>query len=157
MSLSPLPENVLPAGSDTLLTISGFGQMLYQARGLNQTLQVIDAAKQLERTINGNLIDLSVPQFRKYKSQISVNDEVDAPPLDNIWPGMTVTVDCAIMLAYPNGRVGSPARAVVSGSSYTQNGFTFYRPSLTMLVTDLQETFDEWGAKVGWTLDLEEV
>lgn len=155
--LSPPPEGVLPSGADTLLTISGFGNMTYQARGLNQTLEHIGSAVQLERTINGTLTDVSAAQFRKYQSKISVSDEVEAPPLDGIWPGMQVTVAFALYLCYPNGRVGSPARTEVSGSSYTENGYTFYRPQLTMLVKDFTYTLDEWGRKTNWTLDLEEV
>lgn len=157
MSLSPAPEGILPAGADTLLTISGFGNMTYQARGLTQTLEHITGASQLERTINGTLEDVSAAQFRKYQSKITVPDEVEVPPLDGIWPGVQVIVGCAIYLCYPNGRVNSPARAEVSGSSYTENGFTFYRPLLTMRVKDYEEHVDEWGRKVGWTLDLEEV
>jgi hypothetical protein len=68
-------ENILPANSDTLLTISSFGNMLYQARGLSQTLEVIGEATQQERTINGTLVDISAAQFRKYASTInSPND-----------------------------------------------------------------------------------
>jgi hypothetical protein len=157
MATSPPVENVLPSGADTVLTISSFGNMLYQARGLTQTLETITAASQLERTINGNLIDVSAAQFRKYQSQISVSSEVDAPPLDGVYPGMEVTVGCAVELSYPTGKSGSPHRTEVSGSSYSQNGFTFYRPLLTMLVKDVKTNLDEWGRKVGWTVDLEEV
>lgn len=157
MSLSPLPEGVLPAGKDTILTISSFGSMVYQARGLTQTLSLIDGASQLERTINGTLIDVSAPQFRKYSSKISVPDESNAPPLDGIWPGMSVVVGCAVFLAYPTGRAGSPQRTMVSGSDYTENGYTFYRPLLSMLVKSLDQSNEEWAAKSGWNLELEEV
>lgn len=157
MSISPVPEGVLPANSDTILTISGFGTMIYQARGLTQTLSVIGAATQLERTINGTLVDVSAPQFRKYESKINVPDDVDAPPLDNIWPGMEVTVGCAVYLCYPNGRAGSPERAAVSGSEFTQNGYTFYRPLLTMRVRSLEQSHEEWAGKNTWSLELEEV
>jgi hypothetical protein len=155
-------ENELPWSptssppSDTLLTISGFGSMLYQARGLTQTLEVIKQANQQNRTINGVLLDISNPIFRKYSSKITCTD-IDAPPLDNIWPGMTVTVDCAATLCYPTGRSGSPARTEVSGSSWTQGAFTFYRPVLTMLVGNPTEHFEEWKSDVVWSLDLEEV
>jgi hypothetical protein len=154
---SPYPEGILPANSDTLLTISGFGNMRYQARGLTQSLELIGEAAQLERTINGKLIDLSVPEFRKYKSTISVSDEVEFPPLDGVFPGMTVTVDCAMYLCYENGRTGSPNRTEVSGSSYTENGYTFYRPQLIMRVAAFQSRLDEWKRQIGWTLELEEI
>lgn len=154
---SPAIEGVLPSGSDTLLTISSFGSMKFQARGLTQTLELIGEAQQLERTINGKLIDLSVPQFRKYKTRITVQDEVDFPPLDGVYPGMEITVACALYLCYPDGRAGSPNRPEVSGSTYTQNGYTFYRPVLDMRVSSFEEHEDEWQRKIGWTLEAEEI
>jgi hypothetical protein len=150
-------EGVLPAAADTLLVISGFGNFKYQARGLTQSLELIGESEQLERTINGRLIDLSVPQFRKYKTTISVSDEVDFPPLDGVFPGMEITVDCALYLCYPTGRAGSPSRDEVSGSSYTQNGYTFYRPQLTMRVRTFQSRLDEWKRQIGWSLEAEEI
>lgn len=149
-------ENILPASADTLLSISGLGGFQYQARGLTQTLQVIQEATDLDRSVNGTLIDLSNPIFRKYKSRITCTD-VDAPPLDNLWPGMTVIVDCAVNLCYQNGNPGSPHRSEVSGSSYTQGSFTFYRPVLEMLVSTFTQNFDEWKGDNQWSLELEEV
>lgn len=148
-------ENVLPAGADTLLTISGLGGFQYQARKLTQTLFVIPAAKQLARTINGVLTDISNPAFRKYGSTITCTD-VDAPPLDNLWPGMEVTVGCAAFLCYETGNPGSPARPEVSGSSYVNGRYTFYNPVLLMRVANVKENFDEWDCANGWELELEE-
>jgi hypothetical protein len=151
-------ENVLPANSDTLLTISSFGDMLYQARGLSQTLEVIGEATQQERTINGTLVDISAPQFRKYSSTINSPNDTDAPPLDGVWPGMIVTVQCGVTLAYlTSGGNGPHNRPEVSGSSYVLGAYTFYRPELTMMVKKVEQHFDEWKCVVGWTLDLEEV
>lgn len=149
-------ENILPPNVDTLLSISGFGSLLFQARGLTQTLEPISEAADLERGVNGQLIDLSNPIFRKYRSKITCTD-VDAPPLDNIWPGMEVTVDCAVSLCYLTGNPGSPMRPEVSGSSYTQGAYTFYRPVLQMLVMQPSLRFEEWKADVTWVLDLEEI
>ena len=150
-------ENILPTNSDTLLSISSFGNMLYQARGISQTLTVIGEATQQERTINGTLVDISAAQFRKYASTINSPSDVNSPPLDGVFPGMQVTVECAIGLAYLTGRVGSPDRPEVSGSSYVEGAYTFYRPQLTMMVKTVETTFDEWKNAVGWKLDLEEI
>lgn len=151
-------ETIVPVSlsNDTLLQISGLGTLLYQARGLTQTLDVIAQAKQQERTINGILKDISNPMFRKYSSKISCTDNT-APPLDNVWPGMTVLVYCAAELCYLTGNPGSPARPEVSGSSYTQGNYTFYRPIMEMLVQDVKQHLDEWKAAIGWDLDLEEI
>jgi hypothetical protein len=147
-------ENSLPSGADTLLSISGLGGFQYQARGLIQTLSPIKQSSQLARTVNALLIDMSAPQFQKYSSKISCTD-VNAPPLDGVWPGLEVTVHCAASLCYPIG--GSAGRTEVSGSSSTEGHMTFYRPVLLMRVVNFEQHFDEWKAANGWDLELEEV
>ena len=151
-------ENILPTNADTLLSISSFGTMLYQARGLTQTLEVISEATQLERFIDGTLGDLSAPQFRKYASTITCPSDVEAPPLDGVWPGMEVTVECVVGLSYLTSSGNGPHnRPEVSGSSYVLGAYTFYRPVLVMRVRKVQTHFDEWKCIVGWTIELEEV
>jgi len=138
----------------TLLELSGIGVSPYSARGLSQTLDPIAAASQLRRTVNGNLKDLSAPQFRKYVSAISCNDQ-NAPALDGVWPGLELTVDCVATLSFKTG--GTPQRPVVPGSLRTEGEFTIYRPRLLMKVVSYSEQEDEWGAVISWTLNLEEV
>jgi hypothetical protein len=140
--------------TETLLTITGLVTP-YSARGLDQVLEPIPQASAMRRTVNGALVDLSVPQMRKYRSTITCND-MNAPAIDDVWPGQQVTVDCVAELAYVTSG-GSADRTVVPGSSRTSGDFTFYRPRLTMRVRSFQTTTDEWGAAVGWTLELEEV
>lgn len=154
--LSPQPENVLPSGSDTVLTISGLGGFQYQARGLTQSLSVIKQTQQQVRTINAVLRDISNHAFRKYASEISCSD-INAPPLDGLFPGMIVDVECAAILCYRTGNAGSPNRPEVSGSGWTLGEFTFYRPALTMMVMALDENFEEWKSEFQWKLSLEEV
>ena len=139
---------------DTLLVLSGIGVPAYSARGLTQTLQPIEAAGSQRRTVNGTLVDLSLSQFRKYRSTIRCSD-MEAPALDGIWPGATVTVQCVVELCFPAG--GTPERIAVTGSVRTEGGFTFYRPRLVMQVIGHSIEKNEWGAVTGWTLELEEV
>lgn len=150
MPLYPGP----PPDSQTVLAISVMGVPLYSARGLSQTLEPIDAAKNMRRSINGILTDVAHEQFRKYKSKITCTD-MRAPAADGIWPGMTVVVDCVAFLGYPIG--GTPQRTVIAGSSFTEDGYTFYRPQLTMIVVATTVQVDEWAATVPWELDLEEI
>jgi hypothetical protein len=150
-------ENLVPANSDTLLTISSFGNMLYQARNLSQTLEVIGEATQLERTVNGTLADYSAPQFHKYLTKITAPSDVNAPPLDGVFPGMQITVGCVVGLAYVTGLAGAPHRTPVSGSLYIDGAYTFYRPDLVMRVRTLETHFDEWKNIVGWSLEAEEI
>ena len=66
--------------AETLLVISGDGVAPYSARGLTQTLEVIAEAAVVARSVNGALVNLSPPQFRKFKSTISCTD-VASPAL----------------------------------------------------------------------------
>jgi hypothetical protein len=141
---------------DTLLNISGMGVLLYQARGLTQSLEVIDAAHSQGRDLDGALRDLSGSQFRKYFSRITCTDST-APPLDNVFPGLTVQVECACELCYLTGNPGSPARSAVPGTARIMGNYSFYRPVLTMIVRDVQLQSAEWEANVRWKIDLEEV
>lgn len=140
--------------SDTLLTITGIVTP-YSARGLSQTLEPIAAAGVLRRTVNGTLVNLSDAVLRKYRSTITC-DDMDVPALGGVWPGQQVTVGCVAELAYPTSG-GSAERPVVAGSSRTEGDFTFYRPQLTMLIRGHTVNVDEYGAAVGWSLELEEV
>ncbi len=138
----------------TLLEISSMGVPLYSARGLSQTLKMIDALVAPRRTINGQLINVSFVQFRKYASKITCKDQ-RAPGIDGFWKGMLVTVSCVQELAYVAG--GTAQRIAVDGSERTEGNFTFYRPLLDMMITDISTQDDEWAADVQWELNLEEV
>lgn len=147
----------MSAHSDiTVLNITSIGVPPYSARGLTQTLTPIQAGYSQRRTVNGTLVNLAATEYRKYRSVITGNDQ-QPPPYDNFWIGQQIVVDCIAELAYTTGQAGSPARTVVSGSSRTESGFTFYRPRLTMLVVNWSIAKDEYGAVTGWSLDSEEV
>jgi hypothetical protein len=139
---------------NTVLEISGPGIADYSARGATQTLDPIDAAGNLVRTVNGALIDLSPSQMRKYRSSIKCND-TESPALDGIWPGMLLTIDCIAELGYRTSG-GTPGRPVVPGSSRVSNLWTYYRPRLSMRVVQYSVSRDEYGAMTDWSLDLEE-
>jgi hypothetical protein len=145
----------LTISGSTLLKISGLGLSPYSARGLTQTLNAIDQAKDLRRTINGELIDLSALQFRKYASIISGNDQMP-PGVSGIWPGRAVQVECIAELYYIT--VGGTAeRPIVDDSVRVEGPYTYFRPILEMRVLDFSQSFDEWDAQVSWSLTLEEI
>jgi hypothetical protein len=144
-----------PESPTTLLAISGINIPPYSARGITQTLAPIASAASLRRTINGSLVDLSASQFRKYASTISCTDQ-QHPALNGVWPGLQVTVDCVCELSYLTSG-GSADRTVVPSTSRVEGAYTFYRPRLTMRVMAYDIQTDEYGASVGWSLQLEEV
>jgi hypothetical protein len=143
----------------TLLRLDPIGVPPYSARGISQSLDPIDEAAQIARTVNGAVVNLSDPAFRKYKSTISCTDN-DQPALDGVWPGGILTVDCVIEKSYRT--IGGSAERPVASTTddpatRTEGDFTLYRPRLTMMVVSYSLTFDEWGAESGWSLDLIEV
>jgi hypothetical protein len=140
----------------TLLRLSPIGIPPYSARGISETLEHIEAAASMRRTVNGTLVNLSAAQFRKYRATISCRD-MDSPALDGVFPGQQLTVDCITELVFLDGTDASANRTAVSGSEREENGFNYYRPQLTMMVESYRIDTDEWGAAVGWTMVLQEV
>lgn len=141
--------------TDTLLAITGIGLPSWSSRGATMTLEPIDQSKQVKRTINGELQDLSLAIFRKYRANISCTD-ANSPAFDANWPGKSLTVDCVPELSYLTAG-GAPARTIVTGSSRVEGDYTFYRPRLTMRLTAWNVSRDEYGAVSSWSMDLEEV
>jgi hypothetical protein len=145
---------------ETLCTISTVDNgkpllPLYSSRGITQTLEAIDGAVFQARTVNAELVDLSVARFRKFKSVISSKDQ-RPPSRDDVWPGRIVAVGCAYLLSFPTIG-GTPARTVVSGSEFTEGNFTFYQPLIMFMIGKPTGSFDEWQAGYEWSIPLEEV
>lgn len=121
------------------LEAGGFVLSEYAARGIKATLQPIDAAKQQRRDINGNLVDISSAAFRKYRLELSCDDQ-ESPgfsevttDVDGIWPGARFVVTLIPQL----------------GQAAAQ--------TLTMAVMDWNVEGDEWGAATSWTAEFEQV
>lgn len=139
----------------TLLRLVGVGVPPYSARGVEQTLAPIDESDDLRRAIDGTLMDLSYAPFRKFKTTLSC-DDMDPPAVSGKWPGQVVTVECVSELAAAEYDMNFD-RPAVEGSIRQSGGFYFYRPILEMMVVKFQIKTDEYGAAVGWSMDLEEV
>lgn len=122
----------------------------YSARGLKQSFAPIQQAAQLRRTISGVLIDLSQPEFRLFKSTISGGDQ-RPPAFAGMWPGMPVSVENIAELGAVDG---APDRAVAG--TWSEDGVTYVRYALDMLIMGWNVEQDEYGASVSWSLDLEE-
>lgn len=52
------------------LTRTGYSLPEFASRGIQMTLEPIPSASNMRRDINGNLVDLSEPQMRKYRAHI---------------------------------------------------------------------------------------
>lgn len=140
----------------TMSIVSG-GDILpfYSARGIIQTMKPIGASNSQRETVNFERVDLSLSKSRKYASRVSART-IRPPAIDNVFPGTKLLVGCAYLLSYATVG-GTPSRTAVSGSTFTENGWTFYRPQITFMVTDLSEGFAEWEADNDWFIDMTEV
>lgn len=147
--------------------------------GVSQSLQIIEQAAQLRRDVNGGLIRLQNPSFRKYRTEISVNG-AGSPTLGNLNPGDLLTIHC---IAEITQRVASGAATLVrdpvpgsvrcydnnsrrtadptvSGRSITgASGATFlvFRPILECAVEAYSYDRNETSAEVSWSLIAVEV
>lgn len=168
--------------TDLSLEIIGRGNGLapFSARGCTQTLAPLSQDGVLRRTINGILVSVGSSSHRKFQSTISCKDK--APPAFNgVWKGTLLKVGCiqsltqmvpsntqkvqlereaiSVHLHEPSGRVWpvekGQERWVVLPPQFP-GGFLTYHPLLTMMVKNYFLETDEWGASVGWMLELEE-
>ena len=142
-------------GGGTDLVLSGHGVPRYSARGLTQTLTLIDAAAQLFYSVNGTLLNFSPPQFRKFKSTISCTDVLPAA-LAALWPGVIVDVDCISPISYLT-IIGSPVpdRTVVRSEVVHDYTYDWLRLTMGVMGPWTQST-DEYAAQTSWQLDLSE-
>jgi hypothetical protein len=119
----------------TLLAIDEIDFSPWAVRGITMTLEPINQAAQVARDCRGQLVDISLEQFRQFKVSISCTDH-EAPELTDVWPGQDVTITCIPGL----------------GAANTTDDV------LTLLckVTSWNTSRDEWAAEVAWTLSAEQ-
>lgn len=144
----------------TVMTMAGLGGNtllpFYSARGIVHNVGTIGSAKVQRRTVNFELVNLALTRAQKYTLTISAKD-IRPPSRDEVWPGRVVVVGCGFYLSYWTAG-GSPSRTPVSGSQFDDgHSFTFYRPSLTMMIGELPRSYDEWNASNDWHIAMEEV
>jgi hypothetical protein len=119
----------------TLLAIDNIDFSQYAVRGITMTLAPIDQAAALARDCRGALADISVAQFRQYKTTITCTDH-EAPQLTDVWPGMDITITCIPGL----GAANSAGDVMI----------------ILCKVTSWNSSRDEWAAEVAWQLEAEQ-
>lgn len=119
----------------TLLSIDGIELSEWATRGISMTLRPLGG--ELARDVNGNLVDLTLDEHRKYAASVRCTDH-EAPVLTNVWPGKQLVVE------------------LIPGLGVT-NDTAEERLTLTMMVTSWETNRDEPEADTAWSIDLEEV
>lgn len=171
--------------SDTLLSINGVEIGKGAGRNLNVSLPDLPIGERF-RTVNQDLHNNLNPDWvRKYSMQIQGND-INAPVLDGLTIGDTLTItDCPIVL---QNRITAgnttttlnrtPATGSVTAEDIDGNAVAIssivgdvvtipsqasttivrYRPTLTMMIDDMQSFgIQEWAGSVSWSLRLLEI
>jgi hypothetical protein len=169
--------------SELILSRGGFPPL--SARGCVQQLMPVETGA-LRRTINGRVIYTGKPIAHKYRSIISCEDKASLA-LEGLWRGSEVRVGCIQRLwqAVEGQEVLLERDPVVDSifvvtekqqqkdirevrgrkvlisearPSIKLGGvFVSYRPWLEMRITTFSLHTSEWGLKVGWRLELEEI
>lgn len=163
---------------DTDLILSSGAFPPFASRGCQQDLHPM-VKPIYKRTINGNLVNVSVQSGEKYHSIIRCHDQ-EPPAFDGLSKGEILTVHCIqriwqnakeadFLFARPHRRhtlVVLEKGQVVQPTFFSKTQLTIskptetlvgYCPILTMVITDFSLSFDEWRQACTWQLDLLEV
>ncbi|MCF7728698.1 hypothetical protein [Sulfitobacter sp. M22] len=63
----------------------------FSDRDISENLAPIDGSAAVRRTVNGRLVSVASPNFRKYRLSVSGSD-VEAPALGQLWPGDILSI-----------------------------------------------------------------
>lgn len=145
----------MPAETWSDLVISGDGVPPYSVRGLDITLAPIESAVP-ERTVNGGLVNLAPPEFRKYRLTLGCTD-VDPPAFAGMWPGSVLSVIAPEWVGYKTA-TGSPPAGRTVANWYESGDYTFVTLDLLMMVMGpWEQTRNEAAGTTRWQIVLEEV
>ena len=115
----------------------------------------IAAATYQRRDLNHRLHNLASNKARLYRLVIS-GRSVAPPAFASLWPGDILTVHVPRELCRQT-TADDLNRSAVPGSTYTEEGFNFYRPLLTMMVEEWTTSLIERTVEEGWILALNEL
>lgn len=164
------------------LTINIGGLPPFSARGCEQELTPIEQGE-FHRNINGDLVYLGLDTHTKYKSIIKCDDKA-AIATDGLYRGREIELGCIQRLWQKfeaNQKELILDKIPVEGSLYAYckdqkeieilkvdgkkialtapnpGGYLCYRPLLCMRIVQYSLKTNEWGVKVGWQMECEEI
>lgn len=167
---------------ETELTINIGGLPPFSARGCEQELIPISQGD-FHRNVNGELIYLGDDTHTKYRSVIKCSDKA-AIATDGLYRGREVELGCIQRLwqkfeadqidlrldklpvggsiyAYDTDNTQIPILRIQGKSIQLQtphsSGYICYRPLLSMRIVQYSLSTNEWGVKVGWHMECEEI
>lgn len=164
------------------LTINIGGLPPFSARGCEQILIPITQGE-FHRNINGELIYLGEDTHTKYKSVIKCSDKA-AIATNGLYRGREIELGCiqrlwqkfeedqrdirldkipveATIFAYDQNNkeitITHHQGKNVRLQAHHPKGYICYRPLLNMRVVQYSLSTNEWGVKVGWEMECEEI
>lgn len=145
----------MPTAFRALIQFSPIGTPPFSIRDATQQLEPIQQAGVIRYDVNGVPMDLTPRQFKKYRMTVDCED-MTSPAIDDILVGQVLIVDCAVELNFIT-EGGAPSRPVVDGSMRVEGLRTFYRPQLTVMVTNHTVSAREFQASVNWHMEATEM
>lgn len=115
----------------------------------------IPQATYQRRDLNGKLHNLASSTSKLYRLVVT-GSSVAPPAFASLWPGDILTVHVPRELCRETTS-DDLNRSAVPGSEYTEEGFSFYRPLLTMMVVSWSSSLIERTVEEGYQLELEEL
>lgn len=169
---------------ETNLILGLVGMPPESARNCTQEISPIPNGE-FRETVNGERIFLKSNDKKRYRTTIICKD-LNSPLIDKMWVGSQINVGCIQNLwqAIDAGKTevtlvrppvknsvgvineeGIPVRFQLSseGNKVTiekpreTKVFVYFRPWLTMQITNFRLETNEWGMSGGWRLDMEEI
>ncbi len=148
----------------TKLVINGVPMSKYATRGVKESMGVLEDSSQTRRTINKVLRYVGVGEPARKFTFTYQGEDLTGLPIDALYVGLIVTFHAVgefsksgLLPPDPNDWTDN-IRPIVPGSLRQGiDGFIYYRPVITGMVTSFSTELDEWGAVTSWSLELAEV
>lgn len=119
------------------------------------TLEYIDSASRLRRTVNGRLVSTADAAFRKFRITLAGSDRI-LPAIAGIAPDAPAILHCPLVI---RERGSVPSRPAIPESILVATNLEWveYRPIFECLVLPPSMSETEWESSASWSLVLEEV
>lgn len=148
----------------TLLVINGLPFSNFATRGVKETVEPLEDSSQFRRTVNKILRYTGVGEpARKFKFSYS-GEDLKGLPVNALYIGKPVIFHGITEFGEYGNLPSNPdlwtdnIRPMVPGSLRQGiDGFIYYRPIISGLITSFSTNEDEWGAVTSWSLEIEEV
>jgi hypothetical protein len=139
---------------ETILSLGNIAFPVGSARNIKQTLEPINIVRR--RTVNGDLRSVTPEQLKRWRVSVSCSDQ-NTPAIDDLL-SLDDEIEVVPIQEWKfTTATGAPSRRIADGTDHDEDGITYYRPLLIMMITAFSSSADgEWTADQSWSITLEE-